>query len=111
MMKKQQMIDAQIQEGTKHLYHKDYQKAADVFSGILNTIDSKNALAYGGIAQMCFETGNTRMAMKFAQDALDCEPKNIAILRFACTTALKLGKFDDAKRYATKAYKLAPKSV
>ena len=110
-MKKQRYISAQIQKGAQHLYNRDYQKAADTFSEILNNHDSKSALAYGGIAQLCFDTGNKRMAMKFTHDALDCEPENVAILQFAVFLALHFGKFNDAKRYATKAYKLAPKAA
>lgn len=110
-MKKQQYISAQIQKGAQYLYNNDYQKAADTFSDILNNHDSKNAMAYGGIAQLCYDTNNKRMAMKFTKDALDCEPDNVSILQFAVFLALHFGKFDAAKQYAKRAYKLAPKAA
>ena len=97
-------------EGAQHLLAKDYQRAANAFSDVLKA-DPNNAGANAGVAALLHETGNTRAAYGYVQKAVQNDPRNVPLLGLATKIAAKLGMFEDIKRYATKAHKLAPKSA
>ncbi|MDE7217387.1 MAG: tetratricopeptide repeat protein, partial [Helicobacter sp.] len=97
-------------EGARYLLAKDYQNAANAFSDVLKA-DPNNAGALAGVAALLYSTGNGRAAYGYVQKAVQNDPRNVPQLGLAITIADKLGIFEDVKRYATKAYKLAPKAA
>ncbi|MDE7255749.1 MAG: tetratricopeptide repeat protein, partial [Helicobacter sp.] len=97
-------------KGAQYLLAKDYQKAANMFDGVLK-IDPDNMEANAGVAALLYETGNARPGYGYAQKALKNGSNNVPLLHLVVQIALRLGKFDEAKQYAKRAYKLAPKSA
>ena len=97
-------------DGWRFLKAHDYKQALYKFKAIIDQ-DPNCALALAGVANVYCEIYQPRKAWEYAQKAVDLLPHDIFILNVALQCALCLSKIDDAKRYAEKAYKLAPKSA
>ncbi|MDE7172782.1 MAG: hypothetical protein K2N70_00360, partial [Helicobacter sp.] len=103
-------LQAQWLEGVRLVKACDYEQAFYRFKAIIDQ-DPNCAPALAGMANVYYETYQKRKAWEYAQKAAELLPRNSFTLGLALQCALSLGKFDEAKQYAKRAYKLAPKSA
>ena len=103
-------LQTQWLEGVRLVKACNYEQAFYKFKAIVDK-DPNCAPALAGMANVYYETYQRRKAWEYAQKAVGLLPRNSFTLGLALQCALSLGKFDEAKQYAKKAYKLAPKSA
>ena len=109
-MNKVESLQAQWLEGVRLVKACDYEQAYYCFKAIIDQ-DPNCAPALAGMANVYYETYQRHKAWECAKKAVELLPRHSFTLGLALQCALSLGKFDVAKQYAKRAYKLAPKAA